>query len=169
MPSPVVSFWVAGRPRTQGSKRAFIVPRKGGGRPRVVLTDDAGEEGKAWRSQVRDAALAAWGDFRPALEGPVSVTFTFHTLRPQSHFGSGRNCEQLKEHAPAFPVSRPDVLKCARAIEDSLTSVIWRDDAQIVTELLLKRYGKVQGVQVDVYADAHSVLEHPDAKQLMLL
>jgi len=34
------------------------------------------------------------------------------------------------------------VLKLARAVEDALTGVIWADDAQIVDEVIRKRYGR---------------------------
>jgi crossover junction endodeoxyribonuclease RusA len=165
---PVVSFWVPGRPRPQGSKRAFLIKRKQDSVVRPVLVDSSGEEGRAWRSQVRDAAIAAWGDFKPVLEGPVSVAFTFQLLRPKGHFGTGRNKDFTKESAPAYPLGPPDVLKLARAIEDSLTSVIWRDDAQIVTELVCKRYGTTEGVQVAVYAEVDAVRHLPEGRQLSL-
>lgn len=32
----------------------------------------------------------------------------------------------------------PDVLKLARGVEDALTGIVWRDDAQIVNESLSK-------------------------------
>jgi Holliday junction resolvase RusA-like endonuclease len=166
---PVVSFWVPGRPRPQGSKRAFLIKRKQDGVVRPVLVDSSGEEGRAWRSQVRDAAIAAWGDFKPVLEGPVSVAFTFQLLRPKGHFGTGRNAECLKIDAPAYPQCPPDALKLARAVEDSLTSVIWRDDSQVVSEVILKRYGTTQGVQVSVFAEPETVLHLPEARQLALL
>ena len=35
----------------------------------------------------------------------------------------------------------PDVLKLARGVEDALTGIVWRDDAQIVNESLNKVVG----------------------------
>lgn len=168
MPTPAVSFWVAGHPRPQGSKRAFLPKRKDGTFGRPVVVDSSGEEGRAWRSQVRDAAIAAYGEFKPVLDGPIAVAFEFHLLRPKGHYGTGRNSNFLKPGSPSHPAGMPDVLKLARAVEDSLTSVVWRDDAQIVSELLLKRYGTTEGVHVAVFAEPESVLQMPDAKQFTL-
>lgn len=169
MPTPVVSFWVAGRPRPQGSKRAFPIRNRSGHVVKTVLVDSSGEEGRAWRSQIRDAAIAAWGEFRPVLEGPVSISMAFVLIRPKGHFGTGRNADRLKADAPSHPTGPPDALKLGRAVEDSLTSVIWRDDAQVVSELLTKRYGPTDGVQVDVFAEPEAVKALPDAKQMALL
>ena len=169
MSAPVVSFWVAGRPRPQGSKRAFLPRRKDGTSGPVIIVDTSGEEGRAWRSQIRDAAIAAWGDFRPVLDGPLSVAFTFHLVRPKTHYGTGRNSNFLRDQAPSHPCGKPDVLKLARAVEDSLTSVIWRDDSQIVTELIAKRYGPTAGVLVQVFAEPETVNSLPEARQLTLL
>jgi len=169
MPSPAVSFWVAGHPRPQGSKRAFPIRKRDGQVVGYSVVDSSGEEGRAWRSQVRDAAVTAWGDFRPVLNGPISVAFTFHLLRPKGHYGTGRNSEHLKPGAPSHPLGPPDVLKLARAVEDSLTSVVWRDDAQVVSELLLKRYGPTEGVHVEVFAEPETVLQLPRRGRLALL
>jgi len=163
----MISFYVPGMPMTQGSKTAFVIPGRHGRKQRVVVTESTGEEGKCWRAQVRDAAIAAWGDFRPPLDGPVAVVFRFDVLRPLCHFTAGR-VKILRRSAPAFPTKRPDVLKWARSVEDSLTSVIYRDDSQIVTELLLKRYALAWGAQVELYAEPDDVLQLPECKQLSL-
>jgi Holliday junction resolvase RusA-like endonuclease len=38
------------------------------------------------------------------------------------------------------PITRPDLLKLTRLLEDACSGIIWRDDAQISDELLMKRY-----------------------------
>lgn len=170
--TPTLSFFVPGRPSTAGSKRAIPLRRKDGswvkrpsGAPVVVVVDDSGEEGKAWRSCVRDSALAAFGDFRKLLEGPLSVVFTFHRIRPQGHLD---RFARVKASAAPYPITRPDLLKLARAAEDALTSVVWRDDSQIVTELLLKRWSEREGVQIDIFSDPQGAALVPAAKQLGL-
>jgi Holliday junction resolvase RusA-like endonuclease len=47
-------------------------------------------------------------------------------------------------------VTRPDVLKLARAAEDALTGIVWRDDSQIVHETLAKVYGEPERLEVAV-------------------
>lgn len=48
------------------------------------------------------------------------------------------------------PATRPDVLKLARCAEDSLTGIVWRDDAQIVEEHLFKYWGEPARVEIEI-------------------
>lgn len=135
-----IMFAVYGTPQTAGSKKAFIV---NAGKPhqRAIVTDD-NTKSRSWKDQVAQAAgLAMAGAGRSLYRGPLDVTFTFYRRRPKGHFGSGRNAAVLKASADRWPITKPDVLKLARAAEDALTGVVWHDDAQIVRELLVKEYG----------------------------
>lgn len=140
-----ISFFVSGHPKTAGSKRAFI-PK---GWTRAIITDAAGKAGKDWRHDVKQAAAAAYSG--PPLTGPLLVKMSFVMARPKSHFRTGRRSSELRDDAPTWHVSKPDVLKMARAVEDALTGVIWRDDSQIASESIVKVFGTNIGVQVDVY------------------
>jgi Holliday junction resolvase RusA-like endonuclease len=117
-----------------GSKRAFRNPHTG-----HINVTDASKRSKPWQAQVSAEAAERWiGDL---LDGPLEVEITFYRVRPRAHFGTGRNSMLIRDSAPVHPATRPDVLKLARGVEDALTGVVWRDDAQIVTEHLAKRYG----------------------------
>lgn len=141
-----IRFTVLGLAQPAGSKRAFairngrgeIVTRENGA-PVIAVTDD-NPKGKQWKSRVADAARAAYSG--PLLDGPLKVEMRFIVPRPKGHYGSGRNASFLRESAPEFPTVKPDVLKLARATEDALTGVIWRDDAQTVILGLTKEYGE---------------------------
>lgn len=135
-----ISFWVPGICKTAGSKRAFI-PK---GWKRAIITDDC-KGSKDWRGDVKRFAVEHLQG--PLLEGALEVTMTFYRTRPKSHLNSRGN---VKASAVLFPISKPDALKLARAVEDSLTGVIWKDDAQIVTEHLRKRYGQNPGCQIEI-------------------
>lgn len=126
-----LSFEVFGLPKPAGSKRAFV---RGG---RAIVTDDCAG-GRDWKQQVAAAARSELGE--PLLDGPLELRVVFWLPRPKGHYGTGRNAEQVKASAPDHPAVKPDVLKLARAVEDALTGVLWRDDAQIVSERLHKRY-----------------------------
>lgn len=150
----LLSFFVVGKPQTAGSKTAIPNPKTG--RPIVMESGDRKAK-KTWRGDIRDAAYAALSAERGDLAGPfidaLEVHFVFVRPRPASHFGTGRNAGVLKESAASHPVSRPDVLKLARAAEDALTGVLWLDDAQIVREHLAKRWamtGEQEGMYVFV-------------------
>jgi Holliday junction resolvase RusA-like endonuclease len=167
--TPDCQFFVAGYPRPQGSKRAFILRNKAGQALGARVVEQGGEEHKAWRSQVRDCALKAWGDFRELVKGPVGLTLHFHFVRPRAHYRTGRNSAILRSEAPLAPQKPPDLSKITRAIEDSLSGVIFRDDAQVVSMLLTKRWGPRPGVEVKLYLQPQSAMAVPETPQLTLL
>jgi len=170
MPEPVVTFTVHGRQIPRGSKRPIPkFDRSGKWIGTIIVDASDGHGGREWMSQVRDDAIRAWGDFRKPLEGPITLRIDFVRIRPKGHFRSGRNSSLLRDDAPSHPIGWPDVLKLARAIEDCLSSVIYRDDAQIVTELLTKRYGPSYMTKVQVFAEPENAVALPDGRQLDLL
>lgn len=142
--SPIM-FTVLGHSQPAGSKRAFAL-RKGGVLTGRVAVSDANPKSREWKQQVAYAAREAYRG--PLLEGPIRVAFQFYRPRPGGHFGKrGLNGKGL---ATAYPTTKPDVLKLARAIEDALTGVVWRDDAQIVCEMLTKEFGEPARCEVTI-------------------
>ena len=146
----MIRFTVYGTPAPAGSKRGFYNAKA----KRVIVTDDS-KRSRPWKAQVADAAVEAMlhpddGSrtlvCRPLLEGPLAVVFTFYVTRPKGHYGA----RGLKPSAPDYPTVKPDVLKLARAVEDALSQVVYRDDSQIVTERLQKRYGEPARVEVEI-------------------
>jgi hypothetical protein len=60
---------------------------------------------------------------------------------------------------------RPDLLKVARAVEDSLSGVAFADDAAIVVEHLVKRYLDVDaGEQIGVHISIEPAPADPPAR-----
>jgi Holliday junction resolvase RusA-like endonuclease len=145
VPSPVIEFTVLGEAAPAGSKRAFQNKKTG-----ALIVTDASKGSKPWQAEVR-AAAAAHVNGGGLLTGPLRVEFTFYKPRPSGHYGTGRNAGTLKASAPPFPATRPDVLKLSRGVEDALTGVLWRDDAQIVSEQLEKRYGAPARCEIRIW------------------
>ena len=143
-----IQFYVAGVPKPSGSKRGFFIKSIN----RVVITD-ANKNSKDWKQDVKEEAIKHAPGVK-LLECPLRVSLEFFMTRPKSHYRSGKNAHLLKDDAPAFPKSKPDVLKLARGVEDAITGIIWLDDSQIVTELLTKRYADKPGVQVNIHEEA---------------
>ena len=136
-------FTVPGRAAPGGSKRGFAF-RRANGKLGVQLVDD-NAKAKPWKVTVAACALAARTS--PALlDGPIKLKLTFILARPKGHHGA----RGLKPSAPKYPTTRPDVLKLARAVEDALTGIVWRDDAQIVSEHLFKEFGEPERVEVEI-------------------
>ena len=156
-----VSFTVYGEARPAGSKTAGVSKT---GR---VFVRVASRGVKSWQGEVRRAAAEAMGG-DPLMDGPLAVVFVFVQPRPKSHYGK----RGILPSAPVFPIVRPDLLKLARAVEDALTGIVYRDDAQIVSEGLGKRYGEPARVEATIYSDsdtaasdglrdAREVVQHP--------
>jgi Holliday junction resolvase RusA-like endonuclease len=144
----MIEFIVYGTPQPAGSKVGGL--RKDG----RVFVRDAAKKSRPWKEDVaRAAALAmvrgtspdANGN-EPLFDGPLSVAMVFFIPRPKGHYGK----RGLRPSAPITPTIRPDVLKLARAVEDACTGVVWRDDAQIVSEFLHKHYGEPARVEVSI-------------------
>lgn len=140
-----VSFFVAGTPKPQGSKRAFMRPRA----KHPTLLESAGEALKDWRASVR--YLAAKQNHR--IDGPVKVSLRFVFDRAKGHFGTGRNANKLKATAPGDHIKKPDIDKLARAVLDALTAVVFNDDSCVVVLDASKQYkaaGLHSGCQITV-------------------
>lgn len=130
-----IIFWVPGNPKPAGSKRGFVNRKTGG----VIITD-ACKLTKSWQGDVKMFAYAAMQG-QPLMTGPLEMIVVFQQGRPKCHYGTGRNAGVLKHDAPLFPESAPDGSKLTRAVEDAMSKVIYVDDAQIVDQLVRKRYG----------------------------
>lgn len=150
-PDPIVRFFVSGVPVPKGSMRAFRLPNSA----RVVMTH-ANSRTKPWQSAVAVAAAEARAareklTMHGELTGPLVVRLTFNMPRPKGHYGSGKNAQRVKAGAPARPIGKPDLDKLARLVLDACTSVLWRDDSQVVDLRASKQWAAGQpGVHVEV-------------------
>lgn len=130
-------FTVYGRPQPAGSKRAVRHPHTG-----QTLVVDTNKAAGPWKQQVAGAAIAALPDGGVLFEKaePVVLRVQFYLARPLGHYGTGRNNGRLKPSAPKFPAVMPDATKLLRGLEDALTGLVWRDDAQVVIQHVEKLY-----------------------------
>ncbi len=123
-----------GLPQSMGSKKAFTNPKT----KRAYVVDDKPKELRSFQNDMR-AAMAETAPETPCT-GPVSVNVTFWLPRPKGHFGTGKNAGVKKASAPSAPTSKPDVDKVARAVLDCGTGLWFKDDSQVVTLQVFKRY-----------------------------
>lgn len=89
---------------------------------------------------IRDWARAAQPHERAACvapHGPVRIDLTFEFARPQSH---RRARGALKDTAPLFHVSTPDVDNLAKLALDAMNGRFYRDDSQVVELTARKVY-----------------------------
>lgn len=140
-PGPArISFTVLGDPVTQGSMRAF----RAGGAIRTVHNNAA--QLKPWRHLVATAADIAMAG-RPVWDCAVAVDVTFLLPLPTGAPKGWRRSARW-----FLPWRGKDLDKFVRALFDSLSGVVFRDDSRVV--LLTAR---------KVYADGTSCRRSPGA------
>lgn len=128
-----IQFFVPGKPAAQGSKRML---KRG---TKIVMVEMS-RDLAPWRQAIAEYAKAEANGQK--FEGPLKLQLVFWFQRPASHFGTGRNAGNLKESAPKWRASVPDLDKLIRAVGDGLAaSGVIPDDRFIATVYAEKRYG----------------------------
>lgn len=137
----IARFIVIGRPAPQGSKSYLGKGRFKEQSPHV----------KAWRNDVRNAAMKAFGDAQ-VVTGPVFTDIVFLFARPKVHYVSSNPNKDLRSNAPNWHTSAPDRDKLERATNDALTGVIWKDDSQVAGTFSRKVYHRdFSGAYISVW------------------
>lgn len=121
----MIEFEVFGRPAPQGSKTIM--------RGRLV---ESSKYLPAWRKALAEKAAEVQAETGFYSDQPLEVSVIFTLAKPKT----------VKREHPTVP---PDVDKLARSL-DSLTGILWDDDAQIVRMNLVKQYGEPQGAVIRI-------------------
>lgn len=130
---------IHGTPQQQGSKRNV-----------GKVSIEANKNLAPWRADAI-AVLRAEMERQAVTQfiTPVFVEARFTYARPASHFRTGRNAHLLRDAAPLYKSTAPDLDKLCRAVGDALTQAgVVRDDALIVTWDAAKRWGLTPGVEL---------------------
>jgi Holliday junction resolvase RusA-like endonuclease len=128
MASDSVSFFVPGEPR--GKQRA----RSGQGRHYTPKETVEAERAIAWAAKV-----AMKG--RPPFEGPLKMVVEAIYTHPASW-------SDKRKEATFWKTSKCDVDNIFKLCADALKGIVWRDDAQVVSERTMKYYGPEAGLSV---------------------
>ena len=134
---------VRGKPAPQGSK---IATRYGAIR-------EASQFVMPWRNQIVSACIEQKINNGKIIEQPVEIFIDFLFHRPQGHYGSGRDEENLKPSAPQYPITRTtgDIDKLCRSTLDGLSipsgGILLRDDSLVVNLRAKKTYATKDSFQ----------------------
>jgi Holliday junction resolvase RusA-like endonuclease len=131
-----ISLTVLGDPKAQKRHRTYTKDRHGRALPYARQVDPSATDKADFLAQIMQRAP------EKPLDGPLKLSVLFEFLRPQSHFGTGRNSGQLKASAPGWHAKRPDLDNCLKLVKDAMNGVFYRDDAQIVGVDAGKLYGE---------------------------
>lgn len=152
-----VKFTVFARPEPQGSTKGFLLRGKFGAKDRVILTS-ANKKLKPYRQELTNTAMVSLNELgiqRPMADKhvPVSVVFDFYFEKPAS-------IPKKRKHIAV----KPDLDKICRSTLDSLTGILYKDDAQVVEISVRKHYGLPERAEIQaeiVYADDLPSGVHP--------
>ena len=124
-----IRFTAHGIPAPQGSK----IRTKWGMR-------EASKNLQPWREAIVSQIIRD-GLNDTMLDGPLTVRAVFMFPRPAAHYGSRKGEKYLKDNAPQFKPTAPDLDKLCRSLGDALTqSGLITDDDRIVRWETEKRY-----------------------------
>ena len=133
-----VEFFVPGQPVGKGRPRATV--RAGRAR---LYTPAKTEKYEARVALFAQQAMAG----RPVMAGPVALSVTALFPIPPSW---PKKRQAAARAGTEQHTKRPDADNCAKAILDGLNGVVWKDDSQVVTLSIEKRYSDRPGVLVMV-------------------
>ena len=138
-----VRFRVYGDPAPQGSK----VRTRWGMR-------EASTRLMPWREAIVSQIMRdGYDDPDTRMEGPLVVRVTFIFARPSAHYGTKKGTKYLKDNAPYYKTTAPDLDKLCRSLGDALTQGgAIKDDDLIVCWHAEKVYGERPGAVVEVMA-----------------
>lgn len=135
-------FTVHGTPAPQGSK---IRTRYG--------MREASTGLMPWREAIVSQIIRDGHD-KAGIAVPVLVRAAFLFTRPKAHYGTKKGQPYLRENAPFYKATAPDLDKLQRSLGDALTQGgVIRDDDLIVRWDTQKRYclpGEREGAIIEV-------------------
>jgi Holliday junction resolvase RusA-like endonuclease len=102
----------------------------------------------AYEGLVAHAGAGAMGD-KPLLEGALSLKVTALFQLPKA---ASKARKALAAECRDWHTARPDGDNVLKAIGDGLNGIVWRDDSQIASATITKRYAEKPGVMIEVTA-----------------
>lgn len=136
-PEPI-TINLVGAPQGKGRARAFM---RGG-----HISHYTPEKTRTYEGMIRTAAMQAMGN-RPALDEPVEFVMRAVFEIPKSFSKAKNQAAMVNELKPG---KKPDLDNIAKAWNDALNGVVYRDDSLICRMSLEKRYGPQALVVVTV-------------------
>jgi len=134
------NFFVPGLPIAKGSAKGFY--NKHLNRVMIVQTNTAKQ--KPWASMISYTAHEIGVTIS---DRAVFVGLLFQFPRPKKHY---RSNGALRDDAPVYHCTKPDVDKTVRCVFDALTGIAWRDDSQAQILEARKIYADAPGVWVTI-------------------
>lgn len=137
-----VSFSVPGAPRGKGRPRTAVIA----GRAQIYTDSKTRSEEGA----VRTFASAAMQGKKP-FDGAVILRICAYRAMPASFSERKR---AAAERGEIIPITRPDWDNYGKLASDALNGLVIRDDSQVVTAVIHKRFSDTPRLSIDVRSAA---------------
>lgn len=131
-----IKLFIPGQPQGKGRPYSFVHQGKA---KRASPTKT-----KRYERLVAKTAMAHVAG-KPMIEGPVYLAVEAILEIPKSWPKWKREAALAGD---IMPTTKPDLDNIAKIIKDGLNEVVWRDDAQVCGEGLVKGYGLEPGVTI---------------------
>lgn len=135
-----VSFVIPGAPIAKGRPKTAVV----NGRAIIYTPSKTRREEGAIRLMADEAMAGA-----APIEGPIAVAIVHHMPIPASWSGVK---QRRARDGLIMPTGRPDWENLAKLALDALNGIVYRDDAQIVSAQVAKRYSTEPRTEISVTA-----------------
>lgn len=125
-----LEFFIPGLPKPQGRPRAFS-------RGKFIKVYSPQTEWRCNCTKMSADLLALYGQFNEA----ICVSIEYYFQRPSSHYGTGKNRDQLKKSAPKYHIKKPDNDNLNKAVLDAFGDAgLIKNDSQVVNLISRKVY-----------------------------
>ena len=121
---------VLGIPKAQARHKHFVRGKFSG------TYDPSGEKKETFASILQKNAPEM------PISTPIALELTFYMPRPKGHYGSGTKSACLKDSAPEWHTSKPDLDNLCKFVQDSLNGVFYKDDSLIYSLIAQKVYSE---------------------------
>lgn len=121
------------------------------GRARATRQGRMYTPGKTVEAENLVAVCAMQQIGQPVLLGPITVHVEFKCLIPMSW---SKKRQAQAEAGTLHPTGKPDIDNATKLAFDALNGIAWKDDAQIVSATISKRYDQAPGTTIQIWSAA---------------
>lgn len=131
----IINFEIPGEPVAKGTAR---VTRWGTYTPEKTVL---------YENWVKDCFIRAYGHGMELLEGPLKMNIVAYKSIPKS---KSNKVKAAMAVGHIRPTNKPDSSNIAKAVEDALNGLAYKDDSQIVDQHINKYYAEIPRVEITI-------------------
>ena len=84
------------------------------------------------------------------IDEPIALELNFYMHRPKNHYRTGAKSGILKDNAPEWHKSKPDIDNLCKFVQDALNKIYYRDDSLICQLVSKKQYSEKPRTEISI-------------------